>query len=418
MILRLALRNTLRNVRRTALTAVAVALSFALLIVFLGLSDGAHENMAEIGVSMGLGDVVVQATGYAEDPSLARLVHDPVRLRERLLRKAGVREVATRLRSDALLTAGATSVGVALSGVDPKAEARVSKIDRQSSMRAGQALAPRSGPRSQSELPPIVIGQKLAQTLVVDVGDRVTLTLRPAGKGDTRSAAFAVRGIFATGVDDVDAFWAEIPLEDAQRLTGVGDRATSLALLLDNIGSTSAVAQSLRAELSGEPVEVLSWMQAAPDLYTAIVVDEGGMYVMMLIVFVVVATGILNTLLMSVVERLREFGVLLALGATPLRIAALVLCEALVLGLCAMSVGLALGLAVNHRLTTLGVDIAGSGSGFETSGILLPSRLYSHLYPHKVVVSSGIILGLVLLGAAYPALRAATEKPVEAMRHD
>jgi ABC-type lipoprotein release transport system permease subunit len=264
-----------------------------------------------------------------------------------------------------------------------------------------------------------VVGTELARTLDVVVGDRVTVTLRPAGGGETRSAAFAIAGIFKTGVQDVDAFWAEVPLLDAQRLAGAPNDATMLAVLLDDIGRSEEATRAISAKLAGEPVDVLPWTKAAPDLYAVIAVDEGGMYIMMLIVFVVVATGILNTLLMSVIERTREFGVLLALGATRGRIVLVVLIEAMVLGTVAMGVGLLLGLLGNHHFATVGIDISSSGgAGYETSGILLPDRLYSHLYPYKVVYSSAIVFGLVLLGAIYPALRAAGRKPVEAMHHD
>ena len=419
MIVRLALKNSLRNRRRTLLMAVAIALSFALLIVFIGMSDGSHESMAEIGVSMGLGDVVVQARGYQDDPTLDHLIQKPEALRERILRVPGVDHVATRLRTDALLTAGATSVGVALSGVDPAVEPLVSKIDSPASMIAGQALTSRRTPRPKSELPPVVIGKQLAGTLAVDIGDRVTLTLRPAGGGENKSGAFRVQGVFATGVQEVDAFWAEIPLEDARRLAGTEGAATMLAVIIDDIGRTQAATQQVRAALGNHDLEVLGWMQAAPELYTVIAVDEGGMYVMMLIVFLVVATGILNTLLMSVLERTREFGVLLALGTTPARVVAIVMGEAVVLGVVAIGVGLGLGLLGNHHYATTGIDVAGwVGSEFETSGILLPERLYSHLYSSKVIYSALGMFGLVLLGAIYPALRAARLQPVEAIRHE
>lgn len=418
MILRLALKNSLRNRRRTLLTAIAISLSFALLIVFTGMGDGAHETMAEIGVSMGLGDVVVQARGYQDDPTLDHLIEHPDAIRRAIEELPGVEHIAPRLRTDALMTAGATSVGVELSGVDPAIEPEVSKIDTPRSMVAGHALAPRSGPAPRSEIPPVVVGKELARTLGLRLGDRVTFTLRPAGGGDPRSGAFVVHGIFATGVHEVDAFWAEIPLADAQKLAGAGQGVTMLAVLLDNIESSRQVAARLGAELSNEPVEVLPWMEAAPDLYAVIAVDEGGMYLMMAIVFIVVAAGILNTLLMSVVERTREFGVLLALGTSLGRIAGIVLIEALVLGLVSVAFGLALGLAVNHHFETAGFDIqAAMGSDFQTSGILLPSRLYSHLMLDKVVYSSLAIVALVLLGAVYPALRAARLQPVEAIRH-
>jgi len=419
MVFRLAFRNSLRNRRRTLLTAIAISLSFALLLVFLGIGDGVHEKMAEIGVSMGLGDVVVHAEGYSDDPTLDRLVENPDAIEKAMLGVPGVLHVAPRLRTDALLTAGATSVGVALSGVDPAIERQVSKIDSPEAMIAGHALAPRQGPRPGSALPPVVIGKQLAHTLGVEVGDRVTLTLRPAGGGDTRSGAYEVHGIFSTGVQEFDAFWAEVPLSDAQRLAAAGHGVSMLAAILGNISDTPQATARIEKALSGNSVEVLPWMKAAPDLYAFIVVDEGGLYVMMAIVFVVVAAGILNTLLMSVMERTREFGVMLALGTTPGRILAVVMSEAFLLGLFATAVGLGLGLLGNHHFATTGIDIQQwMGSGSEMGGIMLPKHLYAHLYLSKVLWSSAIILGLVMLGAVYPALRAARLQPVEAIRHE
>jgi ABC-type lipoprotein release transport system permease subunit len=419
MILRLALRNSLRSRRRTALAALAISSSFALLLILLGIGDGIHEKMAEIGVGMGLGDVLVQQAGYADDPKLDRSLQSPDALRRTLLGLPKVREVAPRLRSDALLTAGATSVGVALSGVEPAIEPHISKIDTPASMVAGSALASEPGPRPKSELPPIVIGRELSRALGAVVGDRVTLTLRPAGGGETKSGAFQVHGIFATGVRDIDAGWAEVPLTDAQRLCGVEGGVSVLSVFLDHVGDAAQASADIRQALKGHGVEVQSWMQAAPDLYAFIVVDQGGLYAMMAIVFVVVAAGILNTLLMSILERTREFGVLLALGATPRRVVAIVLSEALVLGLVAGGAGLLLGLLGNHYFATTGIDLQKlMGQSFEASGVLMPKHFFSHLSPAKVWWSSVVILGLVILGAAYPAVRAARLEPLEAIRHE
>jgi lipoprotein-releasing system permease protein len=419
LVLRLALRNSLRNRRRTLLAGIAICTSFALLIVFMGIGDGVHERMADIGVRMGLGDVIVEQQGYTDDPSLDRLIPEPAPIREMLAHARGVVAVAPRLRADALVTSGATSVGVVLSGVDPGVESQVSKIDTPASMIAGSAILPRPTPRPLGELPPAVIGAELASTLGVAVGDRITLTLRPVGGGDAHSGAYAVHGVFKTGVHDVDAFWVETTLADAQTLTRAGKGVTMLAAFLENVADSAAARERITATLTRRSVEVLSWMEAAPDLYSVIAVDDGGMYVMMAIVFIVAAAGILNTLLMSVLERTREFGVMLALGTTPGRVLAIVLGEALVLGIAATAAGLALGLAGNHYFATTGIDLkALMGQNFEASGILMPSHFYAHLHLDKVAWSAGVILGLVMIGAAYPALRAARLEPVEAIRHE
>jgi ABC-type lipoprotein release transport system permease subunit len=233
-----------------------------------------------------------------------------------------------------------------------------------------------------------------------------------------RLGAFEVCGVFRTGVREVDSFWVEIPLEEAQHLANAGHGVTMLAVLLTNADAATSVAGRLATSLRGHPLEVLPWQKAAPDLYAAISVDESGMYVFMIIIFVVVAAGILNALLMSVLERTREFGVLLALGAAPLQVIAVVLYEAIALGIASVAAGLAVGLGINHYLATHGLDYKELfGQNVQAGGILLPDKFFSVLAPDKVVWSTVVVLGLVILGAAYPAIHAARFQPTKAMHH-
>lgn len=418
MLLRIALRNLLRQRRRTLILLITIVLSFSLLLVFTGLADGGHQAMANIGVRMGLGHVVVYPAGYREDPGLDRLIEDRKEI-EAAIKQLGsdVEYVAPRLRTDGLVQAGATSIGVTISGGDPAIEPRVSHISASSVLVEGESLAARAN-RGAGELPPLLIGRELARNLHVQVGDRVALNVRPRGSKDMRLGAFEVSGIFATGMREVDSFWVEIPLDEAQRLTDAGSGVTMVALQLANIDAADRVAAKLATALRGHDVEVLPWQKAAPELYAAIAVDEGGMYIFMIIIFVVVAAGILNAMLMSVLERTREFGVLLALGATPPQVTAIILYEAVALGIVSVAAGLAIGLGLNHYLATTGLDYkALFGESMQSIGILLPDRFYSVLAPAKIVWSTAVVLGLVILGAAYPAIHAARFQPTKAMQH-
>lgn len=417
MIFRLASRNVARQRRRSALTVLAVVACFALLIVSAGLSDGAHEQMIHMGVRMGLGDVLVYREGYLDTPSIDRLVDDPKTVIE-AAHGLGPRvtSVAPRLKVDALAQAGPSSVGVSLLGVDPAVEAKASKIGSPESIVDGHALAD-DGVAGRP--PPVVVGKALAKTLGVRVGDRVTFTVRPAGGGGMKTGAFEIEGIFATGVHDIDAFWAQAPLESVRRLVGTKDAVTTVALLVRSSADVPSVQTDLAAAIHAKDkhLDVVPWQKAAPELYATIVLDEGGMYLTLVIVFIIVAAGILNTILMSVLERTREFGVLLALGARPGRVVSLVLAEAVILGVISVGLGLALGLGLNHYFTTTGLDVRGSmGTGVEASGVLLPDRIFSHLSPVTLAWSTAAVALLVVAGAVYPALLAARLQPVEAIR--
>lgn len=421
MVLRIALRNVVRQRRRSALTMLAIVLSFALLIVLTGIADGAHEQMAEIGVRMGLGDVVVYADGYREDPSLDRLVRDPDHVRaiaERL--GADVEGVAPRLVTDGLTQAGSSAVGTSVWGVDPAVEGRLSKVGAPGSIVDGHSLDAGDVEPPIGRPPPIVLGRDLAENLGARVGDRVTVTIQPRTPSDgsaapIRTGAFLVKGIYATGVRDVDAHVVLAPLSVIQALAGAGHGVTMVAVLLRQMKETPAVADGLARALAGSGLEVLPWQKAAPELYATIALDEASMYLMMIVVYLVVGAGILNTILISVMQRTREFGVLLAVGAGPGSVIGIVLIEALFLGAASLAVGLAIGLAANHHFATAG--LAFHVGQIEASGVLLPSRFYADLAPEKVVVSTLVVLALVVASALYPAARAARLQPVEAIRH-
>ena len=417
MIGRIALRNVVRHRRRSLLTACAIVVSYALLLMFTGLADGAHEQMAEIGVRMGMGDVIVQAKGASDNPGLDHRIDDPAPVIA-AAKSLGpdVQVVTPRLRTQGLLQAGGTGVSVQVSGVVPQTEVKMSKIEAADAFVEGHSLdAPRD---PMDKLPPLVLGRTLADNLGVRLGDRVTLTVQSAADGKMHTGAFRVQGIFKTGVREVDGFWTEVPLPDAQALTGAGHSATMVALLLHSSNQARDFAAQLSQKLGQGGLEVLPWQKAAPDLYATIALDEGGMYLMMVIVFLVVVAGILNTVLMSVLERTREFGVLLGIGAPPRRIQRIVLTEAFGLGLASLVIGLGLGLLLNHYFATVGLDVkAALGGQLETNGILLPDHFYSDLSSVKVVWSTVVVLALVVVGAVYPAFRASRLQPVEAMRH-
>lgn len=416
-IFRLAFRNVLRQRRRSALTVVAIVLSLSMFLVLRGLGDGAHQQIAEIGVRMGLGDVVIYGKGYRHDPSLDHLVHGAGEVRAVAVGLGdAVEGVAVRLRADGLTQAGGTSVGSSVWGVDPATEGRLSKVGSPGSIVDGAALDAGDVQPPANQLAPIVIGRAMADQLGAHVDDRVTVTLQPAGGGAMRSSAFRVKGIYATGVHDVDGGVVLIPLSVAQRLAGAPGAATMVAVLLRDTDQSPRISAELAARLRRPELEVLPWQEAAPELYATIALDQGALYLMMVVVYIVVAAGILNTILLSVLERTRELGVLLALGAEPGRLVKLILAEAAILGSAAVAAGTGLGLAVHHHLATAGVELP-MGNGVETSGVLMPTHFYSRLTPETVAVNVVVVLVLVLLSALYPAWRAARLQPVEAIHH-
>lgn len=418
--LKLALRNLLRHKRRTLITAAAIVFSFALLVIFMGIGEGAHAQMIDMGVRMGAGHVVIQAEGFQEERTLDHVIRDPAPVLEAVRAVGGeAGDVAPRLFASGLARSGNKSVGVAIAGVEPAAEARTNDLASEDKRIAGEWLRSREELTFAHELSDLYLGETLARTLDVGVGDRIALTVQPKDATDPRSVAFQVRGIFRTGNDELDGFFVQVPLEDARALLGVGGALSQVALVLSDQARTAAVTARLRAALAGAPVEVLPWQEALPELYEFIVLDDASFYLFMGIVFVLVAMGIFNTVMTSVIERTREFGLLTALGARPGRVMGVVLTEAALIGVIGLALGLGLGLAGNHYFEVHGLDYAmlTGGEDLEAVGLNLATVLYARLPGAQLARSLVAVFGIVMLSALWPAVRAARLKTLEALHH-
>jgi ABC-type lipoprotein release transport system permease subunit len=418
--IRLGWRSFLRHKRRSIITGLAIALSLGLMLFTVGFSRGTHETYIEQGVRFGAGHVVVQGKGYQQEQTLDRLVADPETVARVARQLPAVRHVATRLRAEALISAGEHSAAIGVTGVDPAAERSCSELPNKRV--AGQYLRRRGAMKQRNAPADIYLGAKLAKKLEVQLGDRVVLTVSPRGSGKTRAAAFRVRGLFRSGVAELDAFYAEIPLGEARRLLGVGEGATQVALLLDSYQAARGVARRLSAKLEAVGVktaslEVLPWQVALRELYDGLVLDKGSMYVMLSILFVIIVIGIFNTMLMSVIERTRELGVMMAIGTSRGRLFSIVLAEAATLAAISSAIGLALGFGVSSWLASTGIDITKLAGDMEFAGVTISGLVYPRLTGEAIAVWTAAMIVLVLLSALYPAYRATRLQPVDAMRH-
>jgi len=419
LLARISWRNLWRNPRGTALTALALGLGLALLLISLGLLDGGHEQTIAAGVRFGPGHVVVQAKGYQDSSSDDLLLPAKVISRvEGFLQtaemKKTVRGSSPRLLATGLLSSSANSAGVRITGVIPQDEPAVSLIPER--IVEGAYL-------SNDKASGVVIGAELADKLEIKVGSRVVLmtqALRQPGNEvksgageEMHSTLLKVSGIFRTGLQAVDANTIQLPLPAAQALLGVPDgQVTQVAILLQQEGDSPMVARALRKLLTGEPVEVLTWRESIPMLAQILGLDHAFNYIMNSVVLAMVGLGILNTILMRVLERRYEFGVCKALGLKPGQLAVTVVGESLALTAISLTLGLALGLSVEHYFATSGLDLRWIFKAGLPPALVFDPILYSRLSSNRAIWSVSIVFAMATIISFYPALKAArTELP-------
>jgi ABC-type lipoprotein release transport system permease subunit len=412
LLLRMAWRNLWRHPRRTGLTAAAFAVGVFLLIFFLGLGDGMHEKMIDTGVRIGSGHVVVEPEG-AREKVAANLVLTPdsVQAVQRVLASAPVarriKGSAPRLLASGLLSSANNSTGVEVIGADAAREANFSLLPAR--LVEGRYLGP------DGTTPPVVIGQALAEKLKVGLDAKVVL-MTQAGS-EIESQLLRVRGIFKTGMDDVDGHVITVPLADLQALLSRPGALSQEAIFLWRADDAQRVRNLIEAGLHQRPVSVLTWREAMPQLDQFIVVDDAGNYIFNGVVLIMVTLGVLNTVLMAVLERRREFGLLAALGMRPYLVSLMVMTEAMLLTALGAGVGLAAGLAAHRYFSVHGLNLALVGNqSFSAAGVAIDMVVKSYLYPGRIRWSLTIITALGALAALYPAWRAARTPPTEATR--
>ena len=420
VIITLALRNLRRNVRRTILTATAMTIGGALLIFALILSDGTHEQWIDSGVRNGSGHVTIERPEFR----LSRKIEDRLPAKAQAAVMAAlespdiaerITSVFTRLTVSGLASSAAGARPAQILGVDPVAEAELSLLDEQCV--EGRYLA-------TDDRLAAYVGTGLVESLDLRLGSRLVLTAQDAKK-DIAGQLVRVVGIFQTGIGEIDNSVIHIPIATAGQWLGAGHAVTSIGVMVDNSTVVPEVVRELRQALA-EPIAsgeatVMGWREAMPTLRDAVLIDEWGGYLVFGVLFVIIGFSIVNTVLMSVLQRHREFGVLRALGLTPRKTGAVVLVEGLLLTATSGIAGVGLGAFLTWFTMSDGLDlsqIAGELSDLEFSGVAIDPIVYPQFRLSRFVQSAGWILLIGTVASVYPAIRAATIDVAESMKFE
>ena len=411
--LRLAWRNVGRNPRRTALTVAATVFAVFLVVVFTAMTRGMHEKWIEDAVGLASGHVMLSAPGYLEDRSLDHFIELDTATIARLERTPEIAGWAPRVMSFALVSQDVTSQGVGLMGVDPQREPTVTSLARR--IVEGRFLSPETE-EAEGATREIVLGRRLAERIGARVGDSV-LVYGLAYTLETAYELFEVTGLVALPDAGLERTLGVVGIRALQDFLEFGDRVSEVAIAADSANRTEPLRRALVASFDGrEPSTVVhSWPEIMPDLEQILILDDAGLYLMMAILIVVVGFGILNTILMSVLERQRELGVMLALGLRPAAIFRVVFIESMLLAALGLLIGLGLAIPVGLWMQANPIVMGGELAGM-TEFLGMEPVIASHLAVSTVWKSALVILTVALLAALYPALKASRANPVDALR--
>lgn len=396
----MAWRNVWRNSRRTLAAVGATTLGLFAMIVYSGLVRGYLDRMEAHVLDVEMGDIQVHHAQYLGSPSLYERIDEPATLLA-ALDEAGL-AAAPRLLGSGLAAAGQSSAGVSLYGIDVPRDAAVSRIHAH--VGEGRWL----DPAAPSE---VVIGRRLAQMLGVGLGGEVVL-LSQGADGSTANDLYTVRGILrgvSEGVDRGGVYMVDAAFRE---LMVVPDGAHQL-IVRRGSHELGAAAAEVRALAPG--LQAKTWRELRPTMASMLDSAVGAMTMMFFIVYAAIGIVILNAMLMAVFERVRELGVLKAIGVGPGGVLRLIYLETLFQTSIAIAAGVALAIPTNWYLSTTGIDLGGEGLTLMGSAVdpLWRSHVTLTTYTNPVIA----LVAIVLVAVTYPAVRAALIEPIAAIRH-
>ena len=404
---KMAWRNIWRNPRRTILTVCAITFATVLLVFMLSFQFGSYETMINTSVKISTGHLQVQAEKYQEKKSIRFVIPDPRAIAAIVDQIPEVAAYTFRGQAFALISSKDRTYGVVVTGIDPQKEATVSRIKKL--VQAGNYL-------TADDVNQALVGNLLAKNLRVSIGDELTL-LGQGRDGSIGATVLQVKGIFRSGIDEFDRSAMQIPLSTFQDIFSMEGAVHEVVIIGKSLSDVSRIKAQLKAALAvlnnGKALKILDWQELMPGLRQAIEMDLVSGLIFYGLLIIVVAFSILNTFLMAIFERTKEFGVMMAVGTTPRRLTKILLIESMSMTLIGIITGICIGIGITYYFQIHGIDFSGGSELLSQFGIT--GRMYPKLSLLSVSIGPFMVLFFTLFAALYPALKVRRLRPVEAM---
>lgn len=401
----LALRNVYRHRHRSLVTMLAMAFACTMMIVFSSLMEGFTQGSERNVVSMNTGDIQIHQPGYRDDPDIYQLIENAEVLAEQY--RAQGFFATERLFSYGLMASEDSSSGVQLRGVDLAMEPTVTQLHQH--VMQGQWL--------DANVPhQVVIGKKLAKLLDVGLGDELIFVGQTAD-GYMANDRFEVRGVLksiSAAIDNGGVFMSNQMLRD---LITLPDGAHEIVLMrADRSQPLDQATEQVKTSIESE-LEVMHWQQLMPVIHRFLETADIQIFIMMIFTYIAVGSVVLNAMLMSVFERIHEFGIMKAVGVRPLQLVKLIYAEMMILTFFAVILALLLGSGLSYYIQQEGIDMSSLADGISFAGVAFDPVWYAAVTPNALLTPSLFLFVIAAVAVLYPAIKVAVIEVVEAIHH-
>jgi len=405
MLIKLALRNITAHGKRSLVTILLTTITTALLVFSTAWMDGSHQTMIKNGVEIYSGYIQITGRGFRKNPSYEHLIFDALVVRKVLAANPDVAVFGSRFESFVLFSRDEKAVGGMLTGIEPEKEIHLSRLA--ASLQEGEFLEPDDNNQ-------VYIGKELARRLKVDVGDRLAFV----GSGADYSFAadmLQVKGIFQTGLFEFDAAGAFVTEKYFSKIMAAENYASHFIVLPRQPDQAVQLAARLSRTL-GPDYEVASWKETMAGLVKAMQLDSVFGYITLAIIFTVIFFVIMIYTLLTVFCRIREIGILRAIGTRPGQILAMLLLESCLLALFSVLPGGLLGGSLAWYFNLHPIVFSGFEEQFKQYGLAV-SAMPTAFMPLIILRDMAVMFFLTILATLYPILKVNRMPPVEAIHH-
>ena len=404
----LAWRNIWRNPRRTLVILLAVIIGVWSMIFLGALMRGMESEMLKNAISTLTGSIQIHHKDYLDDPVVENTMEDMEKMDAALDLVLGQDSLWTkRIRVNAVVSNARHSGGVTLVGIEPEREAFVSFIGKAVSQ--GRYL-------EREDTNKILVGRAFLKKFNTRIGNKLILMSQDTGN-EIASKVFRIIGAFTAESEAIEKRFAFVPLAQAAGMLKMGNSICEISILLPTLDISgkeeTRVAEKLTAAIDDRTIHVDTWQDLLPMMIAYLEMSEFLLYILYVVVFVAMGFGIVNTTLMAIFERMREFGLMKALGMRPFQIVKGVITETVFLLLLGISAGTGFGLISVAAIARKGIDLSALSAGAQMWG--MPRTLYPEVWAQDVMAAGLVVLVLGILVSLYPAVKAARFTPTQAM---
>lgn len=399
----LAWRNMWRNKLRSLLIIASVTIGIFAGIFIIAFFNGMINSRVEAVISTELSHIQLHKPGFMDNDQFSLRFNLNDSILGKLMHVPHVTAVSKRIIVNSMVASAETGTGVKITGVDPQQEKKVTNLFTK--IIEGQYL----GIKGHNE---VIIGERLAQKLKVGLHNKIILTLQDEKKNIT-GGAFRIVGIFRTDnlmFDEANIF---VNNRDLVRLTGISqDEVHEVAILLDKNEATEEITGVLSKTFPD--LEVKNWLQLSPDAGALVGAMNQYTYIFTLIILLALCFGIVNTMLMVIMERIHELGMLIAIGMNRMRVFSMIMLETIFLSLTGGFLGMMLGWGASVYFEKRGIDLYFWKEAFGEIGF--SSLIYPVIEPRVIVITAILVIIAGIVSALYPAVKAIRLKPAQAIR--